>query len=244
VDKSGAPLSGTLLAEADAQFSLELLGSATDGSTGNTTLRFDSGSVSVPGQILVGGRLDSDLYRIYLGADLLNYVSVKVYAYPNDASRAATGNFMLARILDLSAASAQANTEWAVTCTDSADSASQLDGFNYELSGQLSGTLSLSWQTAHVAISPLSLEELQKSNPGLSIEYDGSGATAGITFAVSADTPLYLLQFYRTAPSAANETLDAVSGYVWVSDFKSSDDSSGGDSDAAGNDPAPADPTA
>jgi hypothetical protein len=229
VDKNGEPLSDEQLATVSANFSLEILGSSTDGSTAKITQPFVSGRATVSDQVLQGGRLSSGLYRINLDPAYLDLVSIKVYAYPQDtSSSAATGNFMLARILDLSAVSAQVNTEWNVTCTDSADPTTQLDGFNYELIGQLSGELTLSWQTDHVAISPLSLKAL-----GLTAEsVSTSGTTASVTFAVSADTPLYLLQFYRTVPAATSETMDAVNGYVWV-DFAS---------DNSSNDTTPTDP--
>jgi hypothetical protein len=228
VDKNGNSLSEAQLATVGSQFSLEILGSATD-SSGNTPLSFDSGRVTVPNQLLTGGTLASKLYRINLNTELLDAVSLKVYAYPDSASRAATGDFMLARILNLSAAAAQTTMEWEITCTDSADSTTLLDGFNYELSGQLSGTLTLSWNTERVWISPLSLDAIQKD---LLITSDESNTTASVTFAVSADTSLYLLQFYRTAPATANETMENVNGYVWV--YFASDNSS--------NDTTPTDP--
>jgi hypothetical protein len=219
VDNSGVPLTGASLAEAGEKFSLELLGSATDSNSSNETWYFASGSVTVRDQVLTGGTLASNLYRIHLDADLLDSVSIKIYAYPQDtASCAATGNFMLARILEFSVASNQTDTQWKISCTDSANAPAQLDGFNYALSGQLSGTLTLTWQTEHVAISPLSLTALGANS---SID-DLDARTASVTFAVSADTPLYLLQFYRTSPAAENESWENVNGYVQVS-FASGD---------------------
>jgi hypothetical protein len=235
VDNTGVPLTGALLAEASTKFSLELLGSAADSSS-NETWYFASGSVTVRDQVLTGGTLASNLYRIHLDADLLDSVSIKIYAYPqDDASCAATGNFMLARILEFSVASTQTDTQWKISCTDSANAPAQLDGFNYALSGQLSGTLTLTWQTEHVAISPLSLTALGANS---SID-DPATRTASVTFAVSADTPLYLLQFYRTSPAAENESWENVNDYVQVSfaSGEASGEASGdsGESSASGS---------
>lgn len=75
---------------------------------------------------------------------------------------------------------------WSGQFTDTQEP-SKLDGFNYTISGSGNGTVTISWNSEYVEISPWFLESLNKTSSGNSV-----------TFSVdSSIRNMYALQFYR-----------------------------------------------
>ncbi|WP_295210484.1 hypothetical protein [Ruminococcus sp.] len=94
------------------------------------------------------------------------------------------------------------SASWSGQFTDSADKPSDLDGFNYRLSGSGSGTITLSWNTKYIEISKWFLKENNLDDPAA----DSNGIKT-ITLTVdSSKQNQYDIQFYRVNGISANES--------------------------------------
>ncbi len=82
---------------------------------------------------------------------------------------------------------------WTGTFIDNATSPKDLDGFNYRLSGSGEGTVTLTWNTNYVDISPWF-----KNTYDLTISKDSSGRATATLKVNSAEKNQYDIQFYRT----------------------------------------------
>lgn len=82
---------------------------------------------------------------------------------------------------------------WTGTFIDNATSPKDLDGFNYRLSGSGEGTVTLTWNTNYVDISPWF-----KNTYKLTISKDSSGIATATLKVNSAEKNQYDIQFYRT----------------------------------------------
>lgn len=82
---------------------------------------------------------------------------------------------------------------WTGTFIDNATSPKDLDGFNYRLSGSGEGTVTLTWNTNYVDISPWF-----KNTYDLTISKDSSGIATATLKVNSAEKNQYDIQFYRT----------------------------------------------
>ena len=82
---------------------------------------------------------------------------------------------------------------WTGTFIDNATSPKDLDGFNYRLSGSGEGTVTLTWNTNYVDISPWF-----KNTYDLTISKDSSGIATATSKVNSAEKNQYDIQFYRT----------------------------------------------
>lgn len=82
---------------------------------------------------------------------------------------------------------------WTGTFIDNATSPKDLDGFNYRLSGSGEGTVTLTWNTNYVDISPWF-----KNTYVLTILKDSSGIATATLKVNSAEKNQYDIQFYRT----------------------------------------------
>lgn len=89
---------------------------------------------------------------------------------------------------------------WTGTFIDNATSPKDLDGFNYRLSGSGEGTVTLTWNTNYVDISPWF-----KNTYKLTISKDSSGIATATLKVNSAEKNQYDIQFYRTNGINANE---------------------------------------
>lgn len=89
---------------------------------------------------------------------------------------------------------------WTGTFIDNATSPKDLDGFNYRLSGSGEGTVTLTWNTNYVDISPWF-----KNTYDLTISKDSSGIATATLKVNSAEKNQYDIQFYRTNGINANE---------------------------------------
>jgi hypothetical protein len=154
-----------------------------------------------------------DSYKLtFDGSQLKNpEVFVKMTAEPGITKGGIT---TLSGIIGVSLKGAEGTVGWTGTFSDGFTSGStkttEYDGFNYEISGSGSGTVTLSWNTDYVDISPWFKESL--TDGSLVSETDGS-----MTFKVNAaENNLYTLQFYRTRPADPSETWDAAKKSVAV----------------------------
>lgn len=82
---------------------------------------------------------------------------------------------------------------WTGTFIDNATSPKDLDGFNYRLSGSGEGTVTLTWNTNYVDISPWF-----ENTYDLTISKDSSGIATATLKVNSAEKNQYDIQFYRT----------------------------------------------
>lgn len=89
---------------------------------------------------------------------------------------------------------------WTGTFIDNATSPKDLDGFNYRLSGSGEGTVTMTWNTNYVDISPWF-----KNTYKLTISKDSSGIATATLKVNSAEKNQYDIQFYRTNGINANE---------------------------------------
>lgn len=97
------------------------------------------------------------------------------------------------------------SASWSGQFTDSANKPSDLDGFNYRLSGSGSGTITLSWNTKYIEISKWFLEENSIADPTA----DDNGINE-ITLTVdSSKQNQYDIQFYRKQAPNSNESWSA-----------------------------------
>lgn len=108
---------------------------------------------------------------------------------------------------------------WTGTFIDNATSPKDLDGFNYRLSGSGEGTVTLTWNTNYVDISPWF-----KNTYKLTISKDSSGIATATLKVNSAEKNQYDIQFYRTNGinsaeqwSDGNHTNITVTGTEFVS---------------------------
>jgi hypothetical protein len=192
-------------------FTVTLVDRAGDPYTGELTYSsyklndtpFTGVSLSVSGQKLTGGERSKKVYTITVDKAHLSDVYVKVEAVPDsDASKSATEEKKLARILYGTLESAQRTAGWTGRFTDAMldSDSSALDGFNYEISGYGAGDITLTWDNSKVTISPWFLQD----HGITSVATDGT--KSAVTFSVAADVETtYRLQFYRVVPAADDE---------------------------------------
>jgi hypothetical protein len=172
---------------------------------------FVNGTATLTGQTLSGGTKSKISYTITMDSVHMSEVYVLVKAVPVADSLAATDNKILACKFRGTVSNAQRSAGWSGSFTDAkVDSEpSALDGFNYEITGYGVGTITLTWDSTKVAISPWFL-----ADEGVSGGVTTSGGKSSVTFSVSAKDSSFRLQFYRVAAASADETSDMVRGYV------------------------------
>lgn len=140
---------------------------------------------------LAGGQQSTDVYHItFNDVNALSQYTIQIRAVPNGIGK------ILAANLKIVAVSAQ-STEWTGKFVDS-ESPSELDAFNYEISGSAQGSLTLTWDSTYVTLSRWSKEAL-----GVAPDAEGNS----ITFSVGGDGQpgSYRLQFYREQGVSATD---------------------------------------
>jgi hypothetical protein len=145
-------------------------------------------------QKLSGKEANKNTYKITLDSELTEYVNIRVEAIPNDTSYAYTGSNKLAGILSTSLGDNQQSTGWTGKFTDDqTKDAKDYAGFNYEISGNGKGTITLKWNSSKIEISPWFLEDTKTT----ATEQNN---WKSIQFTVGTDeTRNYTLQFYRVS---------------------------------------------
>ena len=116
-------------------------------------------------------------------------IYMKVTAAPTDQAELKT----LSAKLGVIYINDNTSATWTGTFIDNAASPKDLDGFNYRLSGSGEGTVTLTWNTNYVDISPWF-----KNTYDLTISKDSSGRATATMKVDSAEKNQYDIQFYRT----------------------------------------------
>lgn len=170
-----------------------------DGVTVNGTALSRSFNDTLP-----GGQATQHLYVVRIPASAISALSnayLQLVAAPTDGT--ATGGMQLAGRLKIVPSAGQA-AGWTGRFTDSLSDPTQLDAFNYEISGSAQGTVTLTWDSTKVTLGQWSQALL------------GVGNTSPVSFSVGgADQPTsYRLQFYRVDGIPEGETEADVMKYV------------------------------
>lgn len=156
------------------------------------TKRFsaDSKSISYQDRVLSTGGFSYDDFILNFDKSQLtsSNVFMKLKAVPTDPSDLPT----LSAIIGVSYVKPY-SASWTGQFTDNTPQPSDLDGFNYRLSGSGEGTVTLTWNTNYVDISPWF-----KNTYDLIISKDSSGIATATLKVNSAEKNQYDIQFYRT----------------------------------------------
>ncbi len=151
----------------------------------------DSKSISYQDRVLSTGGFSYDDFILNFDKSQLtsSNVFMKLEAVPTDPSDLPT----LSAIIGVSYVKPY-SASWTGQFTDNTPKPSDLDGFNYRLSGSGAGTITLSWDTKYIEISKWFLEE----NSSI-LTYDKSSSpVASIELKVdSSKQNQYDIQFYR-----------------------------------------------
>jgi hypothetical protein len=141
----------------------------TEGSS-SITYSFDTstGICKTKTQELTGGISDRDIFKITIPEDYAGYVNMKISALPVDedgnevTSYKATDSNYLSRIISTSILDSSKQTSWTGEFTEATKDSSSLkfSGFNYTVSGNGNGTVTIQWDSDYLAISPWFLENL------------------------------------------------------------------------------------
>lgn len=157
------------------------------------TKRFsaDSKSISYQDRVLSTGGFSYDDFMLNFDKSQLtsSNVFMKLEAVPTDPSDLPT----LSAIIGVSYVKPY-SASWTGQFTDNTPQPSDLDGFNYRLSGSGAGTITLSWDTKYIEISKWFLEE----NSSILTYGKSSSPVASIELKVdSSKQNQYDIQFYR-----------------------------------------------
>lgn len=151
----------------------------------------DSKSISFQGRVLSTGGFSYDDFILNFDKSQLtsSNVFMKLEAVPTDPSDLPT----LSAIIGVSYVKPY-SASWTGQFTDNTPQPSDLDGFNYRLSGSGAGTITLSWDTKYIEISKWFLEE----NSSILTYGNSSSPVASIELKVdSSKQNQYDIQFYR-----------------------------------------------
>lgn len=157
---------------------------------------------------LTGGSSTQDIYTITCTQpEYLSAISIIMTATPTGGTiDDINGKVLTARLKILTSTS---QTGWTGRITDQPG----VDAFNFEMSGTTEETMILSWDSSKVEISIWSAEEL-----GIKTTTTTNNRTkARINLGGVGKPTSYRLQFYRTSAIPADETPDALNGYVTLS---------------------------
>lgn len=151
----------------------------------------DSKSISYQDRVLSTGGFSYDDFILNFDKSQLtsSNVFMKLEAVPTDPSDLPT----LSAIIGVSYVKPY-SASWTGQFTDNTPQPSDLDGFNYRLSGSGAGTITLSWDTKYIEISKWFLEE----NSSILTYGKSSSPVASIELKVdSSKQNQYDIQFYR-----------------------------------------------
>lgn len=157
---------------------------------------------------LSGGSPTQDIYTITCTQpEYLSAISIRMTATPTGGTiDDINGKVLTARLKILTSTS---QTGWTGRITDQRG----VDAFNFEMSGTTEETMILSWDSSKVEISKWSAAEL-----GITTTTTSNNRTeARINLGGVGNPTSYRLQFYRTSAIPADETQEALNGYVTLS---------------------------
>lgn len=231
LDKSGNPLSGDLLKE----FQIEKNGSgkvysfsSADNMDIESAVNVSDGAIVYTAELLPGGTATQDVFMIYMTAEAMQQVNIKVQAVPADAaSLEATGQNALGRILAPSVLE-QREANWTGSFTDdlAATDSKKLYGINYAVSGGGEGDITVTWNADYLKISPhfLSVYASYITEPSIT---ESNETKNYIKLQIGADSPVdyFAIPFYRTqaAPETEGWNPNAGTGGSIVPDVGSTD---------------------
>lgn len=167
----------------------------------------DSTGTYTTTKTLTGGTAETHFYEITCSQDSVEALSgcyLQITATPQE-----NGQRLIARLNIGSGA--QSGTPWSgrfLEVTDDSQSTTNLDGFNYSISGTEVTTIQLVWNPNRVTLSQWSINMF-----GDKITLDENSAR----IQVGEDATNYTLQFYRVNGIPENETGADVRGYVTFS---------------------------
>ena len=142
---------------------------------------------------LTGGSPQKHNYTFFVPADLKDEIKIQVVARPQTSCYAYTNNQKLAVVVTM--AKLSATNSWTGKFSDEQSVApSAYDGWNYEISGNGKGTITLTWDTEVLQISPWFLQDVEMNSIN----------TGSCSFSVGADNQpdAYQLQFYKIRESS------------------------------------------
>lgn len=174
-----------------------------DDITINSKTLGETGTLSLGSQTLSNGAASEKGYQFRIPAGLKDQVKFQIAATPDSSSQEAVNNQKLAAILTLSSLTPTEN--WTGRFLDNKNvAADQYDAYNYEISGNGSGRVTLSWPQ-NLQVSSWFLTDVNASVSGNSC-----------TFAVGGDTTAYQFQFFRN-PGTENLSWEGLENSVTVS---------------------------
>lgn len=146
-----------------------------------------NGACTITGQVLNSGNANQKSYQFIMPKALKDNVKIQIKAEPTKDSMAAANSQILGAVLSF--ADYQVNKNWTGHFIDSqAKTPDQYDAFNYEISGNGAGTVTVTWSD-NLLLSQWAM----KSNP----TYDNSTSTYSYNFTVDNLTTVKQFQFYR-----------------------------------------------
>ena len=155
----------------------------------------DAGELTSKNQKLPTGKAETNEYKFEIPGSLKDKVKIQIVAEPDASSKEAVNNQKLAAILSFSGYEAVKN--WTGHFLDSKKNKNpdQYDAFNYEISGNGSGSVTVVWKDSL---------QLSKWTTG------GKQVNNSYTFTVDGSTTAVQFQFYRNP-----EKVSDLDGKAW-----------------------------
>ena len=165
---------------------------------------FSGETLTISDQTLEGGSANTNSYVFMVPAAFKDKVDIQIEAEPDASSYDATKQKKLAAIVSM--AESTAVKTWTGKFIDQQRNVDGYDGFNYEISGNGQGTVTLKWDSDKLQISPWYSSQI----PG---EPTQDGSWLSLTFGVGgSDQPTaYQLQFFKKKSIGG---WDDLKGYV------------------------------
>lgn len=149
-----------------------------------------NGVCTISDQTLGGKQSSTNTYDITVPKSFINTVNIKVEAVPDEQSYNYTDQKKLARIFTFSEYS-ERTTKW--TGYFSETTVEGYDAFNYIITGQGKGTITLIWNPTQLEINKVFLDTNN-------IDESSTGNNKQMVFSVDSDKKSqYNIQFYKTA---------------------------------------------
>lgn len=137
-------------------------------------------------QVMPAGTPTTNSYVFYVPKSLADHIVFEAVAEPVGGYYSATGGQKLAANIKLSSYSKVSNWTGKFIDTTTDRSVNGYDGFNYEINGNGAGTVTLTWNSEILQISPWFKDDVS-----------ATGSDGSLTFVVNSETQsAYQLQFY------------------------------------------------
>lgn len=173
---------------------------------------FNNETLTLTNESLAGGGENTNTYLFTIPAEYKDKVNIQIEAVPNNSSYDATKQQKLAAIVTMT--EIVVSKTWTGEFIDTERSINDYDGFNYEISGNGQGTVTLKWKSDMLQISPWSAKQLSNSDPTRSTDSDGEWSTLDFSVGNPDQPTAYQLQFFKKSTIDSWEMLKT---YVSVS---------------------------